>query len=195
PNALRRARSAPICVLLFDEVEKANRSLWPMLLAFFDEGRAGDSKGTVVAPQNTIVLMTSNLAAEAVGDEPERAKEILRRTGYFPQEFLGRVNKVIPLRRLAERDNERLIQRLLGRLGSDYGIRVKLDRSAMDALVEKTREEAWTYGGRGILEKLSDLLTDDLLDLQERGFKEATLSASRTSAGFVVKGSLGRARA
>ncbi|NJO93170.1 MAG: ATP-dependent Clp protease ATP-binding subunit, partial [Hydrococcus sp. RM1_1_31] len=106
PNALRHSKRR--CILLFDEVEKAHLSLWRQLLAFFDEGRVSDTLGNVVAPKDTICLLTSNLEADKIGENPEAAKSILKQCGYFPPEFLGRIDKIIPLLRLNANDTARL---------------------------------------------------------------------------------------
>ncbi len=97
PSAIRQSKKR--CVLLFDEVEKAHQSLWRQMLAFFDEGRTADTLGSVVAPKDTICLLTSNLQADKIGENPDAAKDILKQSGYFPPEFLGRIDKIIPLLR------------------------------------------------------------------------------------------------
>jgi hypothetical protein len=71
-------------------------------------------------------------------------------------------------------------------MGSEYGLRIALGREAMDALVEATSENAQRYGGRGMMEKLTDLLTDDLLDLREQGHREIFLKVVRQSSGVRV---------
>ena len=164
PNALRQSKRC--CVLLFDEVEKANQGLWRQLLAFFDEGRVSDTLGQVKAPKNTICLLTSNLDAEKIAERPESAKEILKHGGYFPPEFLGRIDKIIPLLTLSGADLAKLTVLQTKRLADRFGITLIIEQEALEELVSATYEEAKKFGGRGIMERVSDLLTDDLLDLQ-----------------------------
>lgn len=164
PNAIRQSKR--YCVLLFDEVEKAHQSLWRQMLAFFDEGRVSDTLGNVVAPKDTICLLTSNLQADKIAENPDAAKDILKQCEYFPPEFLGRIDKIIPLLRLNAADTARLTVVLAKRVADRYGIALLIEQEALEELVSATFEEGEKYGGRGIQEKISDLLTDDFLDLQ-----------------------------
>lgn len=174
PNAIRSSKK--YCILLFDEVEKADPDLWRQLLAFFDEGRITDTLGSVTAPKNTICLLTSNLAAEAIAQNPESAKDILRDTKFFPPEFIGRVNKIIALPRLNKADSARLTVVLAKRVASRFGIDLVIEQEALLELVQDTFEEGEKYGGRGIEEKIMDLLSDNLLDLQGNRTAKARLT-------------------
>ncbi|MCT7997509.1 AAA family ATPase [Laspinema olomoucense] len=174
PNTLRRNQQR--CILLFDEIEKAHESIWRQLLAFFDEGRVSDVKGTVISPKDTICLLTTNLASEAITEAPNLAKEILQKTGYLPPEFIGRIDKVIPLIRLGIAEQTEMIFRLMKRFAQDrYHIEVVVDAPALTALVCATYEPAQNYGGRGVNEAISDLFTDDLLELQSQNINQAYL--------------------
>ncbi len=167
PNAIRRGGKR--LVVLFDEVEKAHKSLWQQMLAFMDEGRTGDSKGEVVAPKDTIILLTTNRQAEAVAKDPAAAREILRHDGYFSPEFMGRIEKVVPMPRLTDADMMQLTHRLADALARTYGLSLAIDEDALILLYSESREGAERSGGRGITERLKDLLIEDLLDLQGTG--------------------------
>lgn len=173
PNALRHSKKR--CVLLFDEVEKAHQSLWRQMLAFFDEGRTADTLGNVVAPKDTICLLTSNLMADKIGENPDTAKDILKQSGYFPPEFLGRIDKIIPLLRLSAADTARLTVMLAKRVADRYGISLIIEQEALEELVNATFDEGEKYGGRGIQEKIMDLLGDDFIDLQGERISHARL--------------------
>ena len=173
PNALRTSKKR--CVLLFDEVEKAHQSLWRQLLAFFDEGRVGDVLGQTSAPKNTICLLTSNLAADKIAENPETAKDIIKMGGYFPPEFLGRIDKVIPLLRLGTVDTARLTVVLAKKVANRFDINLIIEQEALVELVNATFDEGQKYGGRGIMERIGDLIGDDLLDLQGQQIFQARL--------------------
>lgn len=173
PTAIRQSKKR--CVLLFDEVEKAHQSLWRQMLAFFDEGRTADTLGSVVAPKDTICLLTSNLQADKIGENPEAAKDILKQSGYFPPEFLGRIDKIIPLLRLGAADTARLTVMLAKRVADRYGISLIIEQEALEELVNVTFDEGEKYGGRGIQEKILDLLGDDFIDLQGDRISHARL--------------------
>lgn len=174
PNALRRNQQR--CILLFDEIEKAHGSIWRKMLAFFDEGRATDANGTVISPKDTICLLTTNLASETITETPSLAKEILQKTGYLPPEFIGRIDKVIPLNRLELAEQTEMIFRLVKRFAQDrYNIDVVVDEPGLNALVRATYEPAQNYGGRGVNEAIADLFTDDLIELQIQNIDRSQL--------------------
>ena len=172
-NALRTSKKR--CILLFDEVEKAHPSLWRQLLAFFDEGRVSDTLGQTLAPKNTICLLTSNLEADKIAENPDSAKDIIKQGRYFPPEFLGRIDKVIPLLRLGAADTARLTVVLARRVANRFDINLIIEQSALEELVNATFDEGQKYGGRGIMERISDLIGDDLLDLQGQQIFQARL--------------------
>jgi hypothetical protein len=176
PNAIRTGGKR--LVILFDEVEKAHKSLWQKMLAFFDEGRAGDAKGNVVAPKDTICLLTTNLRAEEIAKEPDNAREILRHDGTFSPEFFGRVEKVVPMPRLTDADMLQLTHRMANGVAATYGVRLVMDEDALAALYIASRDNAERAGGRGINEKIRDLLIEDLLELQADGRDLARLVLS-----------------
>ncbi len=95
-------RRQPYCVVLLDEIEKAHRDVFNILLQVLDDGRLTDGKGRTVDFTNTIIVMTSNIGSQVImelagrGQESEirnRVMEILRRE--FLPEFLNRVDEVI----------------------------------------------------------------------------------------------------
>jgi hypothetical protein len=164
PNAIRQ--SDGVLVVLFDEVEKAYRDLWQGMLAFFDEGRVTDSLGTVVAPKNTICLMSTNLKSDEIGDAPEKAEDILRESKHFSREFLGRVNKILPMPRLSPDEQIELSKLLVGRLGKEYEIQLSIDSEALELLQKLTAKAAYYGGGRGIAKELESMFLKDLLELR-----------------------------
>jgi ATP-dependent Clp protease ATP-binding subunit ClpA len=174
PNVLRQSKK--FCFILFDEVEKANPNLWQQLLAFIDEGRITDTRGTVTAPKNTICLMTSNLAAKEIGENPDAVKSILREDKFFSPEFLGRVNKIIALPRLSKANMARLTVIIAKKVATRYGINLVIEPEVLPMLVQETFEEGEQYGGRGIEEKIKDLLIDNLVDMQAEGITQARLA-------------------
>jgi DNA polymerase III delta prime subunit len=175
PNALRAAGHGRL-VILFDEVEKAHSSLWQRLLAFFDEGRAADSKGDASAPKDTIVIMTTNRCADAIAKTPNNAKDILRLDGFFSPEFLGRIDKIVALPKLSPEEMAQLCHLKVTTLADRWAIRiVEVEPDALRELYLGCRDLAELSGGRGIEEHIKDTLTDDFLDLQAQGVADARL--------------------
>ena len=173
PTALRANKKR--CIILFDEVEKAHESLWTQLYAFFDEGRVSDTLGQTIAPKDTICLLTSNIEGEKIANNPKEAKEIIKSCGYFPTAFVGRIDKIIPVLRLSYSDNAKLTVVLAQKIAQQYGISLVIDQEALEELMPVVEDEASKYGGRGISEKIKDLLLDDFVDLQTEGVSQAKL--------------------
>lgn len=95
-------RRRPYSVLLLDEFEKAHREVATLLLQVLDEGRLTDSQGKTVDFRNTIIIMTSNLGAEALASLPEGAAsskarpEVLKAIAdAFPPEFVNRLDEIV----------------------------------------------------------------------------------------------------
>lgn len=144
-------RRRPGTVLLFDEIEKAHRDVLQLLLQLLDEGRLTDSHGRTVSFAETIILMTSNLGADAAtrrrlgfeaGDDADIEKRILdgAKQGLAP-ELWGRIDERLVFGPLS-RDEVRRIARLLAedssqRLGRERGITYELDERAVEFLLDQ----------------------------------------------------------
>jgi hypothetical protein len=107
-------RSNPFRVVLFDEIEKAHPSIMNTFLQIFDEGRLTDaSKGFSVSFANAVVVLTSNLATEEIGEILEHTEDpiqrrrdvldLLKESGIRP-EILARINDIVPYKSLARQD-------------------------------------------------------------------------------------------
>jgi ATP-dependent Clp protease ATP-binding subunit ClpB len=93
-------RRRPYSVVLFDEIEKAHKDVFNVLLQVLDEGRLTDGQGRVVDFKNTVLIMTSNLGAHALMDtslsekqKQDAVQEALRSA--FRPEFLNRIDEII----------------------------------------------------------------------------------------------------
>jgi len=115
-EALRRR---PFSILLFDEVEKAAKEVLTVLLQLMDDGRITDGQGRVVDARNCIVVMTSNLGADALNRAPlgrdgkvdpatrEQVMNALR--NWFLPEFLNRISSIIIFNRLTRREIRKIV--------------------------------------------------------------------------------------
>jgi len=180
PNAIRKVGPGANkrLVILFDEIEKAHADIWQQMLAFLDEGRVTDAKGTIVAPKNTIIIMTTNRLAEQIAHDPKNAKQLLLADGYLRPELLGRIDKILALPKLSALESLELTHRLLDVKGRMYGLTFIIEHqdAGLFALYEASRENFERAGGRGITETIQDLLLDDMLELQGDGHKTARLA-------------------
>ena len=137
-------RRKPYAVVLFDEIEKAHRDVWGVLLQILDDGRITDSQGRTVNFKNTVVIMTSNLGSPHLLERVTPAGEItdaardavmteLRRS--FRPEFLNRIDEVVLFSPLTVSEIEQIVGLLTAdlekRLG-DQGIGLELTPAARE---------------------------------------------------------------
>jgi len=107
----------PYSVILFDEIEKAHPQVFNVFLQILDEGRLTDSKGVTVDFRNTIIIMTSNLAGEAIRDAKDKktaekeAWEVLHT--HFKPEFLNRLDSVVIYNPLSPKDLVKIAEQQL----------------------------------------------------------------------------------
>ncbi len=137
-------RRRPYSVILLDEIEKAHRDVFNVLLQILDDGRLTDGKGRVVNFKNTVVIMTSNLGSHEIlnkkFEEAEAAvKEMLKE--YFRPEFLNRVDDIVVFHALDRAEVKAIAALLLKSLGArlEKQIRLKLtwSEAALDALADQ----------------------------------------------------------
>ncbi|EGK8097061.1 AAA domain-containing protein [Campylobacter lari] len=162
-------RRKPYSVILFDEVEKAHKDVFNILLGILDDGRATDSKGVTVDFTNTIIILTSNIGAnfimELKGEEREKAiKEALR--SFFRPEFLNRLDDIITFNPLGESEAEKIVKLLFNTLQKSLenrGIKASLSDNAA-RLIAKVGFDV-DFGARPLKRALYDMVEDKLSDM------------------------------
>ena len=154
-------RRRPYTVVLFDEVEKAHPRVLTLLLQVLDEGRLTDSKGRTVDFTNAVVILTSNLGAQALLDisDPNNSKERARAharvlmavRNHFPPEFLNRLSAIVMFESLGPEQLEKICQKAIRgvkrRLAS-HGIRIILESSGTTAILDASYDR--NYGARPV---------------------------------------------
>ena len=168
-------RRHPYCVLLLDEIEKAHRDVFNILLQLLDDGRLTDSQGRTVNFTNTIVVMTSNIGSQAIMDLAGKAqeKEIHNRVTdalrqHFLPEFLNRIDEVIVFHPLGREELHQIVDLQLARLRKQleenkYGLEVT--DKAKDLLTQEGYDPV--YGARPlkrvIQQRLQNTLANEIL--------------------------------
>lgn len=115
-----KIRRNPYSIILFDEIEKAHRDVFNMLLQILDDGRLTDAQGRVVDFKNTIIIMTSNIGSSLLLDETKNIKtemDVLLKS-YFKPEFLNRIDEIIIFKTLDKRVQLRIVSKLLEELNA-----------------------------------------------------------------------------
>lgn len=150
-------RRRPYSVVLLDEIEKAHRDVFNILLQVLDDGRLTDNQGHTVDFTNTIIVMTSNIGSQLIqeitesgGTEDEIREAVMQALKQrFLPEFLNRIDEVIifhplrkdQIRKIAQIQIRRLKERLATR-----GVELRVTERAIEALAELGYDP--TYGAR-----------------------------------------------
>lgn len=171
-------RRNPYSVILFDEIEKAHKDVFNILLQILDDGRLTDSQGRVVDFCNTIIIMTSNagyglekeskpLGFGADSGNPkisdDKAHKALEKT--FRPEFLNRLDKVVVFNSLSKENCEGIANLMLNKLSDmceETGVHITFDRSIVNSIVENGFDDK--YGARNLKRYIQNLVESKIAD-------------------------------
>jgi len=175
-----KVRNNPFSVILFDEIEKAHKDIFNILLQILDEGHLTDSFGRKVNFTNCLVIMTSNLGAKRVSEfgggvgfntaSSETQKYEVRKSmiqkalkQQFNPEFLNRIDDVILFNSLNEETLTKIIQIEVGKLNSrliEKNYMVTFDKTVTNKIYELNTQEE--YGARPLKRIIQNLCEDFL---------------------------------
>lgn len=160
-------RRRPYSVILLDEIEKAHRDVFNVLLQILDDGRLTDGKGRVVNFKNTVIIMTSNLGSHEIlnktYEEAQGAvKDILK--DYFRPEFLNRVDDTIVFKALEKEQVKNIAAILLQNLNERLQKQVRISLAWDDAVLETLAERGFepNFGARPLRRLLSHTVETSL---------------------------------
>jgi len=169
-------RRNPYCVILLDEVEKAHRDVFNILLQLLDDGRLTDSQGRTVDFSNCIVVMTSNIGSQAIMEltsEDSDPKEIHNRCmdslqQHFLPEFLNRIDEVIVFHPLGREEIREIVDLQLRQLNeqlAENGFQLEMTDAACQLLADEGYDPR--YGARPlkrvIQQRLQNSLANEIL--------------------------------
>ena len=179
-----RVRREPWSVVLLDELEKAHRDIWSVLLQVMEEGVLTDSQGRRTDFRNTVLVMTSNLGAQrfakgrkmgfAAGGEAER-EELERAVlsdarNTFAPEFLNRLDAALVFHPLDQGTLSAITRQLLEETGQRLdrlGVRMQVEEGAVSLLAGRGSDRE--YGARPLRRAISALVEDPAADLMLSG--------------------------
>ena len=146
-------RRNPYSIVLFDEIEKAHKDVFNILLQILDDGRITDSQGRTVDFKNTIIIMTSNLGSEYILENVENSHELvmneLRQT--FKPEFINRIDEIIVFKSLDKNVIYEILDKIIKDIEkrlSDKQLKIVLTDKAKNYIVENSYDSR--YGARPI---------------------------------------------
>ncbi|RIJ31993.1 ATP-dependent chaperone ClpB [Henriciella algicola] len=170
-------RRRPYQVVLFDEVEKAHPDLFNTLLQVLDDGRLTDGHGRTVDFRNTIIIMTSNLGADALasGDageinDAQREAVMMAVRAHFRPEFINRIDEIVFFKRLGRAEIDHVVDIQMARLSkllADRKIKVDLTEGARTWLADRGYDPV--YGARPLKRVIQKELQDPLARLVLEG--------------------------
>ncbi|WP_455239270.1 ATP-dependent Clp protease ATP-binding subunit [Veillonella sp.] len=210
-------RRKPYSVILLDEVEKAHTDFFNILLQVLDDGRLTDSQGRTVDFRNTVIIMTSNLGANALrksspelgflaAKKSDSASDASNEVNFkeakksvmdavkrhFRPEFLNRIDEMIVFHALTSNDLKQIVTILMDtvvkRLG-DMGLSLEISPAAMDMLVKEGSD--FSMGARPLKRAIQRLIEDPISDLilQGNAPEGATIKADVEDEHIIVKAS------
>ena len=164
-------RRNPYSIVLFDEIEKAHKDVFNILLQILDDGRLTDSQGRTVDFKNTIIIMTSNLGSEYILEGLDNAKELVMNElkNTFRPEFINRIDEIIVFNSL-KKDVigdivDKIIKEINERLQQNY-LRVEITNAVKEKIINEAYDER--YGARPIrryiTKNIESLLAHKLID-------------------------------
>lgn len=146
-------RRHPYSVILLDEIEKAHRDVFNVLLQILDDGRLTDGKGRVVNFKNTVIIMTSNLGSQEIlnkdyAEAKAAVQAILK--DYFRPEFLNRVDDIIVFKALAKEQVKNIAAIMLKALGARLARQVKITLGWNDTALTALADQGFdpSFGAR-----------------------------------------------
>jgi len=189
-------RRRPYQVVLFDEVEKAHPDVFNVLLQVLDDGVLTDGQGRTVDFKQTLIILTSNLGAQALsqlpegGDASDAKRDVMDAVrAHFRPEFLNRLDETIIFDRLAREDMAGIVtiqlQRLAQRLAS-RNITLDLDDGALKWLADEGYDPV--FGARPLKRVIQRALQDQLAEMILAGdvLDGSTIPVSAGADGLIV---------
>ena len=189
-----KVKNKPYSVILFDEVEKAHKDVFTVLLQILDDGHVTDSLGRKINFKNTLIILTSNLGVKKLQDfgtgigfgtstygDEEAKKQVLMKEmkNFFSPEFINRIDDTIVFNSLSKEDIKKIteieLKKLIGRL-EEMNYKVSYDETLVEYLSKVGFDEL--YGARplkrAIQDKIEDLLSEEVLTgkmLENKNYK------------------------
>ena len=191
-------RRRPYQVVLFDEVEKAHPDLFNTLLQVLDDGRLTDGQGRTVDFKNTVIIMTSNLGADAIANGEEGELSLAQREAvsnairaHFRPEFINRIDETVFFQRLGRGEIDHIVDIQIARLSAllkDRKMQVDLSEAARTWLAERGYDPV--YGARPLKRVIQKELQDPLarLLLEGRIHDGATISVDAEADSLTING-------
>jgi ATP-dependent Clp protease ATP-binding subunit ClpB len=196
-------RRRPYQVILFDEIEKAHSDILNILLQVLDDGRLTDGQGRTVDFKNVLIVMTSNMGAEVLANQPEnqdsdavRDEVMAAVRSQLRPEFINRIDEILLFHRLSRRHMGAIVEIQLGQLHNMLVVReieLVLDKMALEWLADKGFDPF--YGARPLRRVIQNDLQNPLASalLEGRIGDGDTVLVSVRDGGLTINGEAAKA--
>lgn len=171
-------RRNPFSIVLFDEIEKAHKDVFNILLQILDDGRITDSTGRVVDFKNTIIIMTSNLGSEWILENQNHSSELVMNElkSHFRPEFINRIDEIIIFKGLSKDVVNQILDKILRDIEKRLepsNIKLELSDKAREQIIEESYDSSYgarpvkRYVTRNIETILSNLILEDKVNFND----------------------------
>jgi len=173
---VNKIRQNPYSVVLFDEIEKAHKSVFDLFLQILDEGKLHDRLGRVGDFSNALILFTSNIGAKTIVEQfnsgviPENNELMDIMQGYFRPEFLARLTEIVPFSPITDKTVAQIFDihmKGLLKLLAEQDITLTLTPEARQAIALRGYNQQ--YGARPVLGIIRKELRHPLSKMLIRG--------------------------
>ena len=204
-----QVKNKPYCVILFDEVEKANKDIFSTLLQMLDDGHMTDGLGRKINFKNCLIIMTSNIGVKKLQEfgtgvgfksnnhsdvvQEEYKRDVLKKelSKFFAPEFLNRIDDVIIFNSLKKEHIDQIVKleidKLIQRLDS-MKYKINYENSVVDLISKVGFDEQ--YGARplkrAIQDKIEDLISEKILLNEVQEEKEYMLFVKTEGEDLVI---------
>jgi ATP-dependent Clp protease ATP-binding subunit ClpC len=198
----------PFSIILFDEIEKGNQSIYNALLQVLEEGHMTDGHGRRVDFRNTIVIMTTNIGTDVISSSVKtgftgalksendynssknRVIELLKRE--MRVEFLNRVDDIVIFSHLDNASKLSIVELFISSLGEllkKKGVQIKFDSSAKKLMCERgfSREYGARKLRRLIQDEIESRISDEIIERDGRGEIEILIGTDDGNSNFAIK--------
>lgn len=171
------------CILLLDEIEKANDEVFNVFLQVFDEGRLTDNKGVVVDFKDTVIIMTSNIGSKEISESGKAMGFVREKPGErdysivmsaikkrFRPEFVNRLDNIVLFNRLGDEELKNIIRLEIEKVDKrvvelGYALSNEIKEGEYVEKVLDTVKEESEYGARPVIREIQRTLEDRLTDI------------------------------
>lgn len=190
-------RRRPYSIVLFDEIEKAHRDVFNVLLQVLDDGRLSDGQGRTVNFSNTVIIMTSNIGSQYIqdwdGNDFASLENVLNKelAMHFRPEFINRIDDIVIFDRINKSNMQHIVDvqlaRTLAQIKTSKNISLEFSDQAKAALAEMGYDQA--FGARPLRRVIQTKILDELakLIIEAKVSDGATIMVDYNSGQFVFK--------